>query len=69
MKVGSQNNESKIIAEPTRKLRVVVSVHVVRGTDSSYIRLVLDGLEGWPYKPLHKVQLFGGVPLNLKKLL
>ena len=39
-----------------------------RRLSSAYIRLVLDGLEGGPYKALHKVQLFGGVPLNLKNL-
>ena len=26
------------------------------------MHLVLDGLEDRPYKPAHKVQLFGGVP-------
>ena len=27
-----------------------------------YMLLVLDGFEGAPYKRVHKVQLFGGVP-------
>lgn len=26
------------------------------------IVLVLDGFEGWSYKPVHEVQLFGGLP-------
>ena len=28
------------------------------------MHLVLDGIEGRPYKPLHKVRLFGGVPYD-----
>ena len=27
------------------------------------MHLVLDGIEGRPYKPLHKVRLLGGVPI------
>ena len=33
-------------------------------TGSAIIDRVLDGIEGAPYKRVHKVQLFGGQPLN-----
>lgn len=26
------------------------------------MELVLDGIEGWSYKPVHEVQLFGALP-------
>lgn len=32
-------------------------------TRSKNMRLVLDGIEGWSYKPVHGVRLSGGVPV------
>ena len=34
----------------------------------TYIRLVLDGLEGAPYKRVQKVQLFQSLPLTIREL-
>ena len=50
-----------ILAEPR-----ITEKHseVFRSAKANYIDRVLDGFEGAPYKRVHKVQLFGGQPLN-----
>ena len=54
--VNGSNSAGKYTIEVSRGESVPIRC------SAHYILLVLDGLEGAPYKRVHEVQLFGGVP-------
>ena len=39
-----------------------------RTINTDIMELVLDGFEGWSYKPVHKVQLLGALPFRPNQL-
>ena len=54
--VNGSNSAGKLTIEVPHDESVSI------GCSAYYIVLVLDGFEGGPYKALHEVQLFGGLP-------